>query len=270
VGWWLRWQLKGADFARQLDIVYALEKAKDLIELLESPGIDEHVRAHAIKKLGDTGDPGVIAVLTRFLRSDKHDERENAVEALGSLRTTQAVDVLLSLLGDTGFSDPVAVIRVLEWSGDPRAIPPLLEALLGAEEELRRPIVQALERLGWKPSSGRGRAIVAVAEREYERAAAEGVEAVEPLLQACHAHDWHTASSAGDALCNVLESHGKDFAGDVIDTLAGFADRDTSRHYLVDHPDPRCIMTLDEYRSENVDFGRLRQLAKQERRRRER
>jgi HEAT repeat protein len=94
------------------------------------------------------------------------------------------LDCLLNLLTDT--SQPASVrevaARVLAETGDARAIEPVRAMLDEHDSIIRQVAVWALTRLGWIPANDRERALVAIANEDWDELGPLGSAAVEPLL----------------------------------------------------------------------------------------
>lgn len=115
------------------------------------------------------------------------------------------LDRLLAVLRDT--SRPMSVrevtARVLAEAGDARAIEPV-EAMLDEHDSvLRQVAVWTLTRFGWKPSNDRQKALVAIANEDWDELGQLGSAAVEPLLAL--AEDSLAPQETVKALRRVLE-----------------------------------------------------------------
>jgi hypothetical protein len=180
------------------------------------------VKLQAVSALGEKG--GVIAgaALRAALRDSDYDVRYSAADALGRIGGRRAVSALVAVLhgGDGELSQralaslgriadprtfdvlaeavsPASPYRsgasVQAWPsvaaglaaiGDARAVPLLQPHLTHGWASVRRSVVDALNALQWTPATPRDEAAAAVAMGEWDRAAACGMAAIEPLLVA--------------------------------------------------------------------------------------
>jgi Na+/melibiose symporter-like transporter len=120
-------------------------------------------------------DIAVDQVIARVYDPDT-EVREEAVRALGRLRSREAVDALLQVVGDTESTNRVQAARALGRIGDDRALSSLAEAMQGGSEELREACAAAIGEIG----GGSGSALLAELLREEtsESVAAGGAEAL--------------------------------------------------------------------------------------------
>ncbi|TVR55341.1 MAG: MFS transporter [Spirochaetaceae bacterium] len=104
--------------------------------------------ASALRSIDDsTGDLAIEEILDR-VRDPDGDVREEAVRALGRLRSLAAFDALIQEIGDAGSSTRVAAARALGRIGDQRAIPALIDAFETGSEELKEACITALGEIG--------------------------------------------------------------------------------------------------------------------------
>lgn len=126
----------------------------ELKEALHSA--DWRMRSHAALAMGQTGDASLTSLLMERLMSDPQQAVKNcAVVALGDLKATSAVPVLMNLLQGQAPSDFIpplprqrVVAQALGNIGDARALSPLFHLLLETpNEQLRIELAKALIRI---------------------------------------------------------------------------------------------------------------------------
>ncbi|MGV8040180.1 MAG: HEAT repeat domain-containing protein [Thermoanaerobaculaceae bacterium] len=185
--------------------------AEELVRALASAGPAS--RAGLVRAIGMAGAraaaPAVVAVLED--RTNVTEARIAAVEALGVLRNTAAVEPLIAALEEKelapaacaalgALQDPRAVeplIRRLADVGDThlaaksalqsfgaQACPALGEFLLDSDPHVRSGVTEVLRSLTWSPASTRDKARLAVSSCRWEDCVELGAEAVRPLVAA--------------------------------------------------------------------------------------
>ncbi|HEV2083968.1 MAG TPA: HEAT repeat domain-containing protein, partial [Gemmatimonadales bacterium] len=105
---------------------------------------EEDVVMFALQMLARIGEPSVVRTVAPLVRHSNPNIAQSAVEALGQLRSAQAVPVLLDLLhGDLWIQ--LAAIEALGEIGDPAAVLPLVA--LVPDSIVAEPAVAALQRI---------------------------------------------------------------------------------------------------------------------------
>ena len=133
--------------ARRNAAIAALERqgpyaVPHLQSMLARPEPD--VVMFALQMLARIADPSVVAAVVPLMRHAQPNIAQSAVEALGRLRSIEAVPALLELLhGDLWLQ--IAAIDALGEIGDPRAVTPLLA--LVPDSIVAEPAVRALHRI---------------------------------------------------------------------------------------------------------------------------
>lgn len=107
------------------------ERAVRTLRAIDSASDDLAVE-HVIDRLGDPD----------------ADVREEAVRALGRLRSLEARDALIDVLLDPDATNRVAAARALGRIGDRRALPFLIDAMDGGSDELREACAVAMGEIG--------------------------------------------------------------------------------------------------------------------------
>jgi HEAT repeat protein len=112
---------------------------------------DEDVVMFALQILARIGDPAAAPAVLPLIRHPQLNIAQSAIEALGRLRSREAVPELLGLLqGELGLQ--LAAIDALGAIGDPVAVGPLVE--LVPDSIMAEPAVLALQRLADPDSLG--------------------------------------------------------------------------------------------------------------------
>ncbi len=193
--------------AEALGVIGDVRALKPLIAALDdrNPGVSEA----AANALGRIGAPAVEPLLTAFLgenlfvrnAADSALSRAgwwpgkdaksaaylaakgnwDALVAIGE----PAVEPLIGALQDQKHQDArgrQSAAMALGMIGDPRAVEPLLAALL--KEDVRETAAEALERIGWKPGEDEDAAAYWLAKGDWEKCTANGASAVKALAAA--------------------------------------------------------------------------------------
>lgn len=126
-----------------------LRDPRSLVPLLVAlDDADARVREGAAAGLGRSGDERAVRPLIAVLEDDDENVRCRVVTALGELGGSRALSFLIAaLIGDASEDVRYAAADALGELGSD-AVPPLLEALDGENEEVRGWIALALETLG--------------------------------------------------------------------------------------------------------------------------
>ena len=125
---------------------YALPHLQAMLSLA-----DEDVVMFALQILARIGDPAAAPAVLPLIRHPQLNIAQSAIEALGRLRSREAVPDLLTLLGGELWLQ-VAAIDALGAIGDPMAVGPLIE--LVPDSIMAEPAVLALQRLADPGSLG--------------------------------------------------------------------------------------------------------------------
>jgi HEAT repeat protein len=119
----------------------------ELIKALHDPS--PRIRRQAAAGLARLGDPAAVEGLIHQVEFHPDLIEEETVDALGTLGGAEAVPWLSKLLA----SDPRTLVRrsavrALGRTNDPSAIPPLIEAVLTGDADIRRASLRSLRNLG--------------------------------------------------------------------------------------------------------------------------
>ncbi|MFW6214038.1 MAG: MFS transporter [Spirochaetota bacterium] len=110
---------------------------------------DSSVRvARTLRSIDSLSDDIAVEQVIERVNDPDPEVREEAVRALGRLRSREAVDALIDLLSDRTTSNRVQAARALGRIGDERAVEALVEAMQGASDELREACAAAIGEIG--------------------------------------------------------------------------------------------------------------------------
>ena len=137
-------------FKPNVEKMEAKREVKGLIKALKHK--NRGVREKAAEALGRIGDERAVEPLIQALNDENRDVRRKAAYALGKIGDKRAVEPLIRALKDEDWWFREYVIEALGEIKDARAVEPLVQALKVAESTRERKyIVEALDKLGWKP-----------------------------------------------------------------------------------------------------------------------
>jgi HEAT repeat protein len=128
---------------------------------------DKGMRRRAARALGEIGEAKALPVLMEATKDRDAWVRLDVIRSLGKLRAAVAFDVLVSSLQDENIDIRMETLHTLGCTKDQRAIPPLVAALCDPHQEIRSGAADALERIGWTPSSPRERFILLCAKKQW-------------------------------------------------------------------------------------------------------
>lgn len=141
---------------------------------------DSSVRLNAAVSLGEIGDPRAIGPLIETLNDETPEVWRNVTEALGKFGEP-AVDPLIAVLSDrnqqSSYVRPQAALA-LGYTGNARAVDPLIKALQDEEWLVRSQAARALGYIG-------------------------DLKAVEPLIEALDDEEWTVLGSVATALGKI-------------------------------------------------------------------
>jgi CheY-like chemotaxis protein len=158
---------------------------KNLKQLIRDlKGGNWRARLDAAKSLGELGDTRVVEPPIYALDGEDIDLREAAATALGDLGDLRAVEPLIATLRDGNCDVGLrrAAAEALGKLGDLHAVKPLTIALGDSNEEMREVAAEALDKLRWIPQTDEEKVGYWIAKGEWDRCAAIGELAVEPLI----------------------------------------------------------------------------------------
>jgi hypothetical protein len=267
MSWWVLWKLRHPKWFDRYKLIDALEERRDvpaLIEVVQDAGIEGYARAQAAGALAKVGGPAAVPVLERALQDEESYLRETALRGLSSLKTPEAVQILLRHLNQPGkFTLWEVGLRLYEC-GDPGARSALIQKMLTGSFHERGEIVRALEHEKWMPSTPLERAQFAISKKDYKGVASEGLDAIPVLLAAVRTGDLDHCTESRALLRKLLEKTPGGFGQEDLEFLGSLDNKNASGIRTVSHPDPRCVMDIEESYSEMVSFDEIRQSARQE------
>lgn len=117
-----------------------------LLRLLDAPG-DESSLAAAVRALGQTGDPRVVAVLLPLARDERAGVACAALEAMADLRVPELRALALTALEHASTVVACAALDLLDAESHERAAADLVPALSHASWEVRRRAIEIVARL---------------------------------------------------------------------------------------------------------------------------
>ncbi len=174
------------------------EITKDLISLLGYP--DQDIQRKSSDKLAEIGGPAVLHLIIS-LKNWMMEVRLGAVEALGVIRSCQAVIPLIELLRkDKSNEVRWAAVNSLSSIGDESAIFPIVIALRDPDKYVRSGAATALDLFGWEPHETPMQAYYYIAKQEWEKIPPLGEPASAPLLWALKDRDARVRAAAVDSL----------------------------------------------------------------------
>ena len=110
---------------------------------------DPLVRAYLAIAMGATGDGFYSEELVKGINDEARESRLAAIQAAGMVRSTEAVDKLISVIERSDYQDErLAATMSLGFIGDDRSIPILSELLADEEPNIRWDAAIALAKMG--------------------------------------------------------------------------------------------------------------------------
>jgi HEAT repeat protein len=179
------------DWVRRRNAAEALGRIGDnravepLIATLEDKEDNVRVRYAAAEALGCIGDSRAVEPLVAALEDKEEWVRRHAAISLGCIGDSRAVEPLVATLED---KEEVIWVRhdaaeALGQIGDSRAVEPLVVALEDKENYVHHAAAGALGQLGWQPVDETQRALLAIAQQDWDQVVSLGPAAVEPLIE---------------------------------------------------------------------------------------
>lgn len=128
---------------------------------------DKGMRRRAARAMGEIGDARASPALMAAVRDPDAWVRLDVVRALGKLKTAAALDVLIAELRDENIDIRMEALHALGCTRDKRAVGPLITALGDLHQEIRSGAAEALNQIGWVPSSNNDRALLLIAKKQW-------------------------------------------------------------------------------------------------------
>ena len=220
-----------------------------------------------VKVLGTTCHMPAFEALLAWLYRPDEDLRREVVRALGKLRNPRAAPALIALLPGADSYLQFLIVKALGALGDARATGALLRLLDSASSD-KGAALGALRELGWQPESPCQEALVAIAERHWERLLPLGRVAFEPLLRAirCELSDDDRPQEMLGVLETLVERFGSELNPDDLLSCAGMEGLDVTR--IEKEYDEKDSPIGQSTHTSVLSCARLRNLARRELRRR--
>ncbi len=171
-----------------------------------------------------------------------------AVSALGEMSDLQAVEALKD--SDSGVRQAAAA--TLGQLGYTRAVEPLLVALEDNGSRVREQAAAALVSLGWRPVDETQSALLAVAQRDWDRAVSLGSAAVEPLVTAIRDNNSQVRVQAAEALGRLGDPRAVEPLIEVLKDI-GSAVSQAAFRALRRIGDPRGVDAIKDYQHATED-----------------
>jgi HEAT repeat protein len=130
--------------ALQVLALSGIDAIEPLAEMLDDSDAD--LRIYVTHALGDQHDPRAVPFLINALADENLNVRYHAIESLGKMRASQAVDALIAVAESRDFFLAFPALDALTAIGDSRVAPRLVPLL--EDELLRSPATEALGQLG--------------------------------------------------------------------------------------------------------------------------
>jgi hypothetical protein len=172
-----------------------------LITILGYP--DQDIQRRSSDRLAEIGEPAV-PFLIKSLKHRSVSVRLGAVEALGAIRSRQAVNPLVeSLRNDKSNEVRWAASYSLALIGDVSTISPIVAALKDPDKYVRSGAADALDMFGWEPPEILLGAYYYIATQEWDKIPPLGEPANVALLWALKDRDARVRAAAVDALGEI-------------------------------------------------------------------
>jgi HEAT repeat protein len=168
---------------------------------------DLNICQAAAVALGKIGNGWALEPLIAALKDGRDDMRLAAADAIVKFGA-YAVEPLIAVLKNKGeeWDMRLAAADAMVKIDDTRAQEPLIAILIDKTLYTSHDAARALGQLGWKPDQGEAGARYWTFMGDYEKAAALGALAVEPLIAVLKDEDWHTRQAAAVALVGIYRA----------------------------------------------------------------
>ena len=178
-----------------------------LIRLLDNP--DPSVQWHAAEALGASGEM-VVPLLLQALRSRSVPVRLGAIEALGTIRDTRAINPLIAVVSHkSALEVRWAAVLALGEIGSPDPIPYLVPLMRDPNRYLRYGAAIALGRLGWLPENETDTAYLLIARQDWAAVRHLGTAALLPLQDLLRDTDPESRGMIMSVLGQIGDRHAR-------------------------------------------------------------
>ncbi|MFW5940283.1 MAG: NACHT domain-containing protein [Chloroflexota bacterium] len=113
-------------------------------QLITRPDVPHILRQRAIATLATSEESGVVTLLQQLLQRSDATLRQIAVAAIARVEPERSVPLVEQMLRDGDAGVRVAAVHALGWQYSALAERPLLEALIGRDDDMRRAAVEQL------------------------------------------------------------------------------------------------------------------------------
>lgn len=256
-----------------------IEAIEPLVLLLDNP--NSSIRRNAARSLGQIGDARATKPLMRLL-DDSGINTDNitvccdAADALGQIGDSQAVHTLIRLLkraalGDTTYPQVVeAAVKALVKIGDMQAIRPMVDLLTddGLKDNYLQHLANGLHQLGWQPADDKERAILAIGFRHWDQVIELGAIAAHYLIRGFSRMNYATQEESIEALQKLISQDAANIASEDLHLIAKFKNTTRVINERVYDSCGNETGQTEKRKVPGLDFSHLRQLARQELKRR--
>jgi HEAT repeat protein len=163
---------------------------------------------------------GDVALFLAALEDPDKEVQSLAASALGKLRDPRVVEPLIAFMRQS--RDPwrrSVAAKALGDLNDSAAVKPLVDSLSDASKYMRKDAAEALQALGWKPSTGEEKAVYAIARDDFKACVREGAAAVEPLCAVLQDSDDDVRTAAVHGLGTIGHLGGRRVVAELIKRL---------------------------------------------------
>jgi len=164
-------------------------------------------RASAIEALGRIGDSRAVEPLIAALKDEDVNVRWPAARALGEIKDTRAIKPLIAALKDWHSNVRKAAAKALVKIGTP-AVELLIAALRDEDERVRQAAAEALDHLGWKPARDENAAWYWATKGKWNACVDIGAPAVQPLITSLRTNDPYMRRDVAQALVRLYQKAG--------------------------------------------------------------
>jgi len=216
-------------------VIHALSEIGELVLDSIAPALiseNQRISTAAVQIIKNIGGTQANSMLIEALEGTRKrravDTLESIIRSLGELGVSKAVAGIITCLEDDESAVQLAAIRALMALEDPRAIDPLVQALVTTVPWNRDAVVEALTHLGWRPSNPDEKSRLFVAKEEWDKLIAMGESAVDTILLALTDKDDYQRGKILDPLSKAGVTFGDPRIADAI--LAIYKDKEQTNY----------------------------------------
>ncbi|MHA1883224.1 MAG: HEAT repeat domain-containing protein [Candidatus Thorarchaeota archaeon] len=164
---------------------------------------NERVSLAAVRIIENIRGKKAIKILNQTINDIRPAVRGQIILALGNLGAIETIENVITSLEDESTDVQKEAVRALGKLKDKRAVEPLVGVLLASDKYVRSDAAEALDLLGWQPSSPKETAWLLFAKQDWKKLVAMGDDAVETILKALDDDDNYLR---GEILDPISES----------------------------------------------------------------